>query len=525
MRRRSSSSGSSALVLALLVVAAAAWSAQPVNSESGEFLEAECLNVPASTFANALRSTMSDVGELLSMVSKFSGMFQDLRLSNAINDCVDLLDLSSDELSWTLSSSQTGKSTKTKNIGMDMKTWLSAALVNQETCLDGFDGTSSFVKNIVSGTIGEVTSLVQQALNMVHVTPNSGHRPRKLTSEADHTFPSWIGPGVRRLLQEGAPAPDAVVALDGTGNFTKIMDAVDAAPSHSETRFTIYIEKGVYSENVEIKRKKTNIVMYGDGMDVTVITGNRNVADGWTTYRSATFAVTGAGFIARDMTFENTAGPEKHQAVAFRSDSDLSAVFRCAFRGYQDTLYTHANRQFYRECTVTGTVDFIFGDAVAVLQNCKILARKGLPNQKNTVTAQGRKDPGEITGFSLQQCNFSADSDLLAAIAANTTTGATYLGRPWKQYSRTVVMESYMSDVVRKEGWLEWNGDLFLDTLYYAEYMNSGPGSGLSSRVKWPGYHVLNSSDEAANYTVTRLLEGDMWLPQTGVRFTAGLSS
>lgn len=84
-------------------------------------------------------------------------------------------------------------------------------------------------------------------------------------------------------------------------------------------------------------------------------------------------------------------------------------------------------------------------------------------------------------------------------------------------------MRNNMSDVVRPEGWLEWNADFALDTLFYGEFMNYGPGSGLSSRVKWPGYHVLNSSDQANNFTVSQFIEGNLWLPSTGVTFTAGL--
>ncbi|KAF2304231.1 hypothetical protein GH714_028757 [Hevea brasiliensis] len=149
----------------------------------------------------------------------------------------------------------------------------------------------------------------------------------------------------------------------------------------------------------------------GDGMGATVISGNRNFIDGWTTFRSATFAVSGRGFIARDITFENTAGAAKHQAVALRSDSDLSVFFRCEVRGHQDTLYTHTMRQFYRECRIRD-VDFIFGDATAVFQDCQILAKKGLPSQKNTITAHGRKDPNQPTGYSFQFCNITADIDL-----------------------------------------------------------------------------------------------------------------
>ncbi|KAK4396789.1 Pectinesterase/pectinesterase inhibitor PPE8B [Sesamum angolense] len=352
--------------------------------------ESECLKVPVSEFAGTLRSTLGVVGRVVSTVSKFSGAFSDFRLNNAVADCLDLMDFSVDQLSWTLAASQNpnGKDNSTGNAIADMNTWLSG------------NGQSRNVQ-------------------------------RRLR---------WY----KRRCQSGVVA-DAVVAADGTGNFTSIEEAVHAAPDYSSRRYVIYIKKGVYKEYVEISKKKWNIMMIGDGMDATVISGNRNYADGWTTYRTATFAVRGQGFIARDMTIENTAGPEKHQAVAFRSDSDLSVLYRCAFRGHQDTLYAHSMRQFYRECKITGTVDFMFGDGTAVFQNCDILARKGLANQKNTITAQGRKEQTERTGFSIQFCNISAEPD---------NSNPTYLGRPWKLYSRTVIMQSYISNAIRpRDGW------------------------------------------------------------------------
>lgn len=104
-------------------------------------------------------------------------------------------------------------------------------------------------------------------------------------------------------------------------------------------------------------------------------------------------AVTGEGFIARGITFRNTAGPQNNQAVAMRSGSDLSVFYRCGFEGYQDTLYVHSQRQFYKECYIYGTVDFIFGNAAVVLQNCMIMARRAMLGQQNVVTAQGRSDP------------------------------------------------------------------------------------------------------------------------------------
>lgn len=233
-------------------------------------------------------------------------------------------------------------------------------------------------------------------------------------------------------------------------------------------------------------------------------------------------AVSGRGFVARDLSFENTAGPQKHQAVALRSDSDLSVFYRCGIRGYQDTLYAHSLRQFYRECEITGTVDFIFGNGAVVFQKCQILARKGLPDQKNTITAQGRKDPYQTSGFAIQFSNISAEADLLHN---SSTTNTTYLGRPWKLYSRTMFMQSYMSSTISPQGWLEWNADFALGTLFYGEYMNYGPGASLDSRVNWPGFHAINDSSQAANFTVAQFIEGNMWLPSTGVSYTAGLIS
>lgn len=232
-------------------------------------------------------------------------------------------------------------------------------------------------------------------------------------------------------------------------------------------------------------------------------------------------AVCGDGFVAIDMTFRNTAGPEKHQAVAVRNSADLSTFYRCSFEGYQDTLYVHSLRQFYRECDIYGTVDFIFGNAAAVFQQCNLYARKPLPNQKNAFTAQGRTDPNQNTGISIHNCSIKAAPDW--AMDWNATTMTTnYLGRPWKQYSRTVYMQSYIGDLISPVGWLEWNGTVGLETLYYGEFENYGPGADTSLRVNWPGYSLMNLT-QAMNFTVYNFTMGDTWLPYTDIPFSGGL--
>lgn len=230
-------------------------------------------------------------------------------------------------------------------------------------------------------------------------------------------------------------------------------------------------------------------------------------------------AVTGDGFIARDITFHNTAGPQNHQAVALRSGSDHSVFYRCGFEGYQDTLYVHSQLQFYRECYIYGTIDFIFGNAAAVLQNCMIYARRPMKEQKITITAQGRTDPNQNTGLSIHNSLVMASEDLKPVLSSFKT----YLGRPWKQYSRTVFMQTYMDSLIDPTGWLEWDGNFALNTLFYGEYKNLGQGSSTSQRVTWHGYRVITSASVASQFTVANFIAGQTWLPATGMPFTPGL--
>lgn len=225
----------------------------------------------------------------------------------------------------------------------------------------------------------------------------------------------------------------------------------------------------------------------------------------------------GEGFVAINITFRNTAGAVKHQAVALQSGADFSTFYSCSFEGYQDTLYTHSLRQFYGDCNAYGAVDFIFGNAAVVLQNCNLYARLPLSGQTNAFTAHGRTDPNQNTGTSIHNCRIAAASDLASA---NGTTKS-YLGRPWKEYSRTVYMQSFIDGLIDPAGWLAWSGDFALSTLYCAEHNNSCPGSDTSNRVSWPGYHVINASD-AGCFTVSNFISGDSWIPTTGVPYTGG---
>ncbi|XP_020540673.1 probable pectinesterase/pectinesterase inhibitor 60 isoform X2 [Jatropha curcas] len=336
-------------------------------------------------------------------------------------------------------------------------------------------------------------------------------------------FPKWIAMNERRLLQSSSVAAKAnlVVAQDGSGNFRSIQAAINvAAKRRYKTRFIIHVKRGVYRENIEVGVNNNNIWLIGDGMRNTIITSSRSVGAGYTTYSSATAGIDGLRFVARGITFSNTAGPLKGQAVALRSASDLSVFYRCSFQGYQDTLFVHSQRQFYKECYIYGTIDFIFGNAAVVFQNCIIYVRKPLKGQANMITAQGRNDPYQNTGISIHNSQILPAPDLKPVVRSFQT----YLGRPWMQYSRTVILKTYIDGFINPAGWSKWlDSDFALDTLYFAEYKNSGPGSSTRQRVKWKGYHVITSNIVASSFTVARLIAGQSWLPGTGVPFISGL--
>ncbi|URE03939.1 pectinesterase [Musa troglodytarum] len=248
---------------------------------------------------------------------------------------------------------------------------------------------------------------------------------RKLLAEE---YPSWVSLGKRRLLQL-SPAelkPSVTVAQDGTGDVKTINDALLRVPKKSNDTFVIYIKEGVYKEKVQVNRSLTNVIMVGDGTNKTKITGSLNYIDGTATFKTATVAVIGDGFIGKDLWIENSAGAAKHQAVALRVQSDKS---------------------------------------------------EKLP---------------------------------------------TFLGRPWKEFSRTFVLQSQLDDLIDPKGWLPWFENFGLNTCFYTELDNRGPGANTSQRVKWKGVKIIDYA-HAQKFTVEHFIQGNAWLPKTGVPYIPGL--
>ncbi|XP_010440226.1 PREDICTED: putative pectinesterase/pectinesterase inhibitor 43 [Camelina sativa] len=345
-------------------------------------------------------------------------------------------------------------------------------------------------------------------------SPNDRH----LSEEGE--FPPWVTLHSRRLLARrptNGIRANVVVAKDGSGKFKTIAQALAMVPMQNKRKFVIHIKQGVYKEKVEVTKKMLNVMFVGDGPTKTIITGDiAFLPNRVGTFRTATVAVNGDYFMAKDVGFENTAGAARHQAVALRVSADFAVFFNCHMNGYQDTLYVHTHRQFYRDCRISGTIDFIFGDAKAVFQNCVFVIRRPMDNQQCIVTAQGRKDRRETTGIVIHNSRIIGDASYLPVKAKNRA----FLGRPWKEYSRTIIMNTEIDDVIDPEGWLKWNETFALNTLYYTEYRNRGRGSGQARRVKWRGIRRISPRD-AREFAPGNFLRGNTWIPQTRIPYNA----
>ncbi|XP_022140040.1 putative pectinesterase/pectinesterase inhibitor 24 [Momordica charantia] len=438
----------------------------------------------------------------------------DNRTKLALESCHELLDLALDHLNISLSSTEI---TLLKAVD-DLKTWLTSAATYQQTCIEGLEEVDPTLRNSIANYLKNSTELTSNGLAIVSffskITDSLNLR-RLMSYENHQSSADWARPILRKLAQRDLrKQADIVVAKDGSGKYKTISAALKAVPDKSKKSTVIYVKKGTYKENVEVGKNKWNVVMIGDGMNATTVTAKLNFIDGTPTFSSATFAAKGKGFIAIDMGFQNIAGPSKHQAVALMSTSDQSIFYRCKMDAYQDTLYAHSNRQFYRECTVEGTVDFIFGNSAVVLQNCTILPKLPLLGQKNTITAQGRFDPNQNTGISIQDSSITPYENLKAT--------ETYLGRPWKNYSTTVFMQNYLGSLIQPTGWLPWVGTSAPDTIFYAEFQNYGPGSSTAKRVKWKGVRNIDNKT-AKKFTVSSFIDGKDWISKAQVPFKSGL--
>lgn len=299
------------------------------------------------------------------------------------------------------------------------------------------------------------------------------------------------------------------VAQDGSGDFKTIQEAVNAVRDLSQVQVIITIKKGVYHEKLAIPSWKTKISLIGEDKAQTIITNNDYSGksnpqgkdafgkDKFTTYTSYTVLVQGNDFVAENLTIENASG-RVGQAVALHIEGDRCKIKNCRLLGNQDTLYaaTENSRQYYQDCYIEGTTDFIFGEATAVFDKCSI---KSLANSYITAPST---TPRQQFGFVFFDCKLIADTGIKKV----------HLGRPWRPYARSVYIRTEMGPQIIPVGWDNWRNPENEKTAFFAEYKSTGPGANIEQRVSWS--HQL-SADELKVYTIKNILSGkDNWVTE-----------
>lgn len=269
---------------------------------------------------------------------------------------------------------------------------------------------------------------------------------------------------------------DFVVAKDDSGDYKTVQDAINAVPDFRKNKTTIFIKSGTYKEKLILPASKTNVAFIGEKLESTILTYDdfsakkNSFGEAVGTTGSTSFYIFGEGFTAENITFENSSGPVG-QAVAVRIDGDKVAFNNCRFLGFQDTLYPHGDNshQYYKNCYIEGTVDFIFGWSTAVFEQCTIFCK-----EHGYITAPSTNENTEF-GFVFLNCK----------ITGSAPEASFYLGRPWRPYGKSVFIECDLGKPIKPEGWDNWRNPDNEKTAYFAEYNNLGAGAQKEKRVSW----------------------------------------
>jgi len=295
------------------------------------------------------------------------------------------------------------------------------------------------------------------------------------------------------------------VAKDGSGDYRYIQDAIDAMRIYPLSPITLYIRNGVYNEKIELPETNTDVSFIGESVDKTIISFNDYSGRGkLVTFTSYTARISGNRFRAENITFMNTAGPVG-QALALYVDADQALFKNCRFIGNQDTIFASGEnaRQYFTDCYIEGTTDFIFGPSTAVFQHCTIHCKS------NSFITAANTPAGRKFGFVMMDCKIVADS------AVNKL----YLGRPWRAHAKTVFLRCELPGSIVAEGWNNWNNPENEKTVFYGEYKNSGAGGDSKGRVGWS--HQL-SDKEAREYTIENIFNA---LNAPGVAWFANINA
>ena len=319
-----------------------------------------------------------------------------------------------------------------------------------------------------------------------------------------------------KKVRDGLPhADDFTVDPSGANGAAKtVQAAINAAPAGTaQKRTRILIKPGTYAEQIKVQKDKRFISLIGQGArpeDVVLtfnlsakstIPGGAAVGTGG----SSSTSISANDFVAENLTFANSTPPKIAQAVAIRPQADRLAFKNCRFIGFQDTLYPCVGRQYYKDCFITGTVDFIFGDATAVFDHCTINS-----SDRGYLTAPST---GEKTkhGFVFLDCTLTATD------AAAKQPSGVYLGRPWRPFGAVTFVRCKMGPHIYATGWDNWRNAANEATARFAEFGSTDLDGKLLDVSKRAAWSRQISGEQVKEFTVENVLAGaDKWNPLAG---------
>ncbi len=297
-------------------------------------------------------------------------------------------------------------------------------------------------------------------------------------------------------IVNGQDKYEMTVAQDGTGDFIKIQEAIDASKAFPDQRVIIHVRNGVYREKVVVPSCNNRLSIIGESVEKTIITYddyfNKINRGRNSTFFTYSMLVEADDFYAENLTIENSAGPVG-QGVALHVTGDRCAFNNCRILGNQDTLYTGGlnSRQYFKDCYIEGTTDFIFGAATVFFDNCRICSKAN-----SFITAASTPD-GRTFGYVFMNCRLISKEGVQKV----------FLGRPWRDYAKVVFLKCELGAHIVPEGWSNWQGTSRDKTAYFAEFENYGPGADYSHRAEWS--HQIKK-EQAAIYTIVKILSSDL---------------
>lgn len=312
--------------------------------------------------------------------------------------------------------------------------------------------------------------------------------------------------------------------------YPTIMQAIASIPTDNRDPVTIEVAPGTYHEKVTLDRP--NVRLVGSSAEECVITygdyAKDLMPDGSKrgTFRSYTFLLDADHVTLENLTIRNSACPRSkvEQAIALYADGDGLTIRSCRLESYQDTLFTgplpptaikpggfvgpkefaerRVGHQYYKDCYICGDIDFIFGSAIAYFENCEIasvFSEELSPDADGNAPVYGYATAASTPedspyGYVFDHCRFTS----------SCPKNSCYLGRPWRDYAKTVLLNCYLGDHIRPEGFHDWNKPNAREHAFYAEYNSTGPGAyGKEQRASF--VHAL-SDEEALHYAKDKVL-------------------